>query len=268
MKDYYKILGLSRNSTEKSVKQKFKELAFETHPDVSERQNAADIFMDIYEAYQILGNPEKRAGYDRLYDKYFNRSSDKIVNEDTITRDVQDAAEQAREKARQKSQVKYSYLIREMDCYFTKGRKADGHPLYYNMHKTTGISGGTGPMGSIKSTSVSIPIPRSKKAAFVHIAGFIIKALFFALMIYSYRLDFLKDLSTLEMSLLSFAILLTGGIATYTMYRLNGTKSKYFNAYKYLIVRKYRKKGYKRGFHPMISTTPIGLIAYALRLIF
>jgi hypothetical protein len=68
--------------------------------------------------------------------------------------------------------------------------------------------------------------------------------------------------------LLAFLILLTGGMLTYLIYRLNNVKSIYFNSRKYFLVKKYRKNGYKRGFHPMMSTTPAGIIAGIFRLIF
>lgn len=268
MKDYYKILGVPRNSTDDTIKQRFKELAFENHPDVSDKANAHEVFIEIYEAYHILGSLDKREEYNQLYDKIIARTRDEIRNPDKIITDIQDSANAARENAKQKSRVKYSDFIKDLDCFFTSGHKASGKPYYYNMHKTTGISGGVGPMGSIKAKTVSIPVPRSKKAALIHRVGFIVKAAFFALMILAFKLEFVKNLQLLEKVLLAILILCAGGVLTYLIYRLNKTRSKYFYARKYILVKKYRKNGYKRGFHPMMSTTPVGLIAGLLRLIF
>jgi len=268
MKDYYKILGLTKDSSLDSIKQRFKELAFENHPDVSDNNNANEIFIEIYEAYHILSNPDKKANYDLLHDKYINKTKNQIPNEEYIKTDIQNDSYSARENAQQKAKVKYKDFVKDMDCFFTTGLKGDGIPYSYNMHKTIGISGGIGPMGSIKSKVVSIPIPRSKKALNIHRIGFLIKVVFFIIAIITLKLDLLLNEGLITKILIATAILLTGGLITLLTYRLNETKSKFFHADKYFLVKKYKKNGYKRGFHPMISTTPIGLIAYLFRLIF
>lgn len=63
-KDYYNILGVSRNATEKEIKAAYRKLAREYHPDVN--PGAADKFKDINEAYEALKDPEKRKLYDSL----------------------------------------------------------------------------------------------------------------------------------------------------------------------------------------------------------
>lgn len=268
MKDYYSILGLTKDSSLDSIKQKFKELAFENHPDVSDKKNANEVFIEIYEAYHILSTPDKKANYDLLYDKYINKTKNQIPNEEYIQTDIQNGSFSARENAQQKAKVKYKDFVKDMDCFFTPGLKGDGIPYSYNMHKTIGISGGVGPMGSIKSKVVSIPIPRSKKALNIHRIGFLIKAVFFIIAIITLKLDLQLNEGLITKILIATTILLTGGLITLLSYRLNETKSKFFHADKYFLVKKYKKKGYKRGFHPMMSTTPIGLIAFLIRLIF
>jgi hypothetical protein len=268
MIDYYKILGLPRDSSIDTIKQRFKELAFENHPDVSDNKNAHEIFIEIYEAYNILNNPSKKSNYDLLYDKYINKKGDQIPNEEFIKTDIHNASYTARENARQKAKIKYKDFIKDLDCFFITGQKANGIPFYYNMAKTTGISGGTGPMGSIKSKTVRIPIPRSKKAHSIHQTGFLIKVIFFIIAIIVFKLDLLSNVRLLTKTLISIGIILTGGLTTCVIYHLNKTKSKYFNAHRFLLVKKYRKNGYKRGSDPMISTTPFGLIIKILRLIF
>jgi len=268
MKDYYDILGLPRVSSAEEIKHRFKELAFEYHPDVSDNKKGHEIFIEVFEAYHILSVPDEKANYDLLYDKYIRKTKNRVQNEERLKSNIHDAASSAREYAQQKAKVKYKDFIKEMDCFFTPGLKADGAPFYYDMHKTIGISGGTGPMGSIKSKTVSIPVPRSKKAAMIHRIGFLIKALFMIVMIMVLKLHFLKDYELWIKILVPLAILMMGGILTHLIYRLNKTKSKYFHAWRYILVKKYKKKGFKRGFHPMISTTPVGIVAFILRWLF
>ena len=268
MQDYYSILGLPRDSSNESIKQRFKELAFEYHPDVSDKKNAQDKFIEIFEAYHVLSTLDEKANYDLLYDKYILKTKSHVQNEEFVKSTFRNVSDSAREKAQQKAKVRYRDFIRDMDCFFTPGLKADGIPYYYNMHKTVGISGGTGPMGSIKSKTVSIPVPRSKKAFIIHRIGFIIKAVFMIIMIVVLKLHLLKDYEILIRILVPIAILLLGGIITHLIYRLNNTKSKCFHARQYILVKKYKQKGFKRGFHPMISTTPAGIIAFILRWLF
>jgi DnaJ-class molecular chaperone len=67
-KDYYAILGVPKNSAEKDVKSAYRKLARKWHPDANpENQRAAEEkFKDIQEAYEVLGDPEKRRKYDVL----------------------------------------------------------------------------------------------------------------------------------------------------------------------------------------------------------
>ena len=67
--DYYKILGLDRNATEKDIKKAYRKLAREYHPDLQppeKKAEAEEKFKLINEAYEVLSDPEKKAKYDRL----------------------------------------------------------------------------------------------------------------------------------------------------------------------------------------------------------
>lgn len=67
MRDYYDILGVDRNATQEEIKQAFRRLAREHHPDVrKDDPKANDRFKEINEAYQVLNDPEQRAQYDRF----------------------------------------------------------------------------------------------------------------------------------------------------------------------------------------------------------
>lgn len=63
-KDYYDILGVARNASPEEVKKAYRRLAHQYHPDKSSGDEKR--FKEINEAYQILGNEEKRAHYDRF----------------------------------------------------------------------------------------------------------------------------------------------------------------------------------------------------------
>jgi len=66
-KDYYTTLGVSKASTEKEIKQAFRKLARKHHPDVNPGDKADETrFKDINEAYEVLGDPEKRKKYNEL----------------------------------------------------------------------------------------------------------------------------------------------------------------------------------------------------------
>jgi curved DNA-binding protein len=64
-KDYYKILGVPRDASEKDIKSAFRKLARQHHPDVNPGDKAAeDKFKSLNEAYEVLSDAEKRKKYD------------------------------------------------------------------------------------------------------------------------------------------------------------------------------------------------------------
>ena len=62
MKNYYEILGVSKDSTSADVKKAYRKLSFQYHPD--KNPNGEERFKEISEAYSILSNPDKKAQYD------------------------------------------------------------------------------------------------------------------------------------------------------------------------------------------------------------
>lgn len=64
-KDYYDILGVSRDASDEDIKKAFRTLAKKYHPDLNPGKNTEEKFKEINEAFQVLNDPNKRAAYDR-----------------------------------------------------------------------------------------------------------------------------------------------------------------------------------------------------------
>jgi molecular chaperone DnaJ len=66
IRDYYEVLGVSRDASEADIKKAFRRLARELHPDVNSHDPQAETkFKEAAEAYEVLSDPERRATYDR-----------------------------------------------------------------------------------------------------------------------------------------------------------------------------------------------------------
>jgi curved DNA-binding protein len=66
-KDYYKVLGVERSASSDDIRKAFRKLARVHHPDVAkDKKHAEEKFKEINEAYEVLGDPEKRKKYDEL----------------------------------------------------------------------------------------------------------------------------------------------------------------------------------------------------------
>jgi curved DNA-binding protein CbpA len=64
-KDFYKILKVDNSASEEQIRNSYRALVREHHPDVNDNPDSADIFNDIQAAYEVLGDPEQRRAYDR-----------------------------------------------------------------------------------------------------------------------------------------------------------------------------------------------------------
>ena len=72
-KDYYKVLGGERKATEKEIKQAYRKLAREFHPDVNPGDKKGEQrFQEINEAYEVLSDADNRKKYDQL-GQYWNQ---------------------------------------------------------------------------------------------------------------------------------------------------------------------------------------------------
>ena len=64
-RDYYEVLGVSKEADEKEIKSAFRKLAKKYHPDVSKEPDAAEKFKEAQEAYAVLSDEQKRRQYDQ-----------------------------------------------------------------------------------------------------------------------------------------------------------------------------------------------------------
>ncbi len=65
-KDYYEVLGVSKDASQPDIKAAYRKLARKYHPDVSKEEDAETKFKEVREAYEVLSDSQKRAQYDRF----------------------------------------------------------------------------------------------------------------------------------------------------------------------------------------------------------
>ncbi len=69
-KDYYRTLGVEKTASNQEIKRAYRKLAKQYHPDVNQEASADQRFKDIQEAFDVLGDEEKRAQYDQYGSNY------------------------------------------------------------------------------------------------------------------------------------------------------------------------------------------------------
>ncbi|MGQ9469665.1 MAG: molecular chaperone DnaJ [Nitrososphaerales archaeon] len=92
-KDYYEVLGVSRNATQEEVKNAYRKLALQYHPDRNKSPDAEEKFKEISEAYAVLSDEEKRRQYDMfghagIDSRYTREDIFRGVDFDEIFRDL------------------------------------------------------------------------------------------------------------------------------------------------------------------------------------
>jgi molecular chaperone DnaJ len=65
-RDYYEVLGITKDSADVEIKSAYRKLAKKYHPDVSTEENAEAKFKEVQEAYEVLSDSSKRTQYDRF----------------------------------------------------------------------------------------------------------------------------------------------------------------------------------------------------------
>ena len=74
IKDYYRLLDVERETSGEEIKKAYRKLAFQYHPDRNQGDpGCEERLKEVNEAYQILGDEEKRRRYDLLCQQSFNR---------------------------------------------------------------------------------------------------------------------------------------------------------------------------------------------------
>lgn len=120
MKNYYSILQINFQSTEAEIKKAYRQCALKYHPDVNKSPDAQSKFLEVFEAYEVLSNPNERRIYDELYRKLFLNRSITIVTVNDQYRQRSEANQQkASRKADTYSKMTYtsfsSYLSKELN---------------------------------------------------------------------------------------------------------------------------------------------------------
>lgn len=72
MKDYYTILGISRNASQEEIKHAYRNLAKKWHPDICKKPEAEERFKEINEAYEALSNDS--VSKNDLWDTFFGNA--------------------------------------------------------------------------------------------------------------------------------------------------------------------------------------------------
>ena len=65
-RDYYEVLGVSKNASDDEIKSAFRKLAKKYHPDINKDPDAPEKFKEAQEAYAVLSDPNKRSQYDQF----------------------------------------------------------------------------------------------------------------------------------------------------------------------------------------------------------
>jgi DnaJ-class molecular chaperone len=105
MKDYYQILGVSRTASQQEIKKAYRAKALKKHPDKNPGESTHQEFLEINEAFQILGDTQKRLRYDSLrYNPFntYNQSYSRSSSQEQAP--WKDDFEDIKEKARQRSE--------------------------------------------------------------------------------------------------------------------------------------------------------------------
>lgn len=102
IKNYYKILNISRNASKEEVKSAYRKLVKVMHPDVNKAPDAKERFQELSEAYEVLYNDDLRAKYDELIHSCMQKSPN-------AQEQYQSFRQNEQREAKQKAQ-KYYYM--------------------------------------------------------------------------------------------------------------------------------------------------------------
>lgn len=119
-KDYYEILGVSKEATDNEIKTSFRTLVKKYHPDVSKEPDAVEKFKIIHEAYEVLSDKEKRIQYD-IYQFFANEvigENESNFNSCNKENDEKDADEDEEDEYTYNENNSYDLITRIMISIF------------------------------------------------------------------------------------------------------------------------------------------------------
>ena len=106
MKDYYQILGVPFSATAQQITEAYRKLVFKYHPDRNPDPEAAQKFLEIQQAYEILSDPQKRREYDQEYINYAKQRAIQLLDKQTKQR-----FEEAETRQKSNSRPKYHFNV-------------------------------------------------------------------------------------------------------------------------------------------------------------
>jgi len=112
---YYEILGISRNASLEEINQAFRKLAKKYHPDINKNPSAKEIFINIYEAFSILRDENKRKIYNITLDNI--NKEEKYTNEKTSStreQNINNWKYSAYKEGEYYSKKSYDYFVKEV----------------------------------------------------------------------------------------------------------------------------------------------------------
>ncbi len=131
--DYHEILNISKGATDEEIKKAYRKLAFECHPDRNPgNKEAEEKFKQINEAYEILGDPEKRHRYERfgtaddmgsVFDFGFRGNFDNVFND--LFNDFFGNQRQQHHRERRGDDLRYNLTIEFEEAIFGKEKEIE-----------------------------------------------------------------------------------------------------------------------------------------------
>lgn len=115
--NYYNVLGVKREASAAEIKQAYRSLAMKHHPD---RGGAEQKFKEISEAYDVLGNVEKRQQYDNPQSFRPNNQGFGFSNSDPFEDIFAQAYGFGRQQIRRNQDIKFSYTLNLQECFTGK----------------------------------------------------------------------------------------------------------------------------------------------------